>query len=902
MAEKFKVGENYALIGTYEYDMLDEDQIRLLRLFPETSHGGTKSPLQGELQTYRLTIPVIEAAKQENDVDNGWGLEDAKVIDEAPEYDALSYTWENVSYRNEDEVEDSLEKKTKTTEVINIVENEQSKGTIVIGPNLASALRRFRKEIDPEYPLWLWIDSICITQNSPRHNTEKSGQIQKMADIYQEATKVRVWLGEEDEDSNKACNFIKEILSFRKFNELCRSAEFATKWNAFRNLMQRPWFKRRWIVQEVAFAQQAEVYCGRDKLSWDELASAMSLFATKGHELRKIFQKSEKYCYNADHLGEIDAYGAKTLVDTIESMFRKSEDGYIMENLLSLEAVLTNLAAFDAQRPHDYIYAVMRLSNDAIPVSELSARSPVCSPKLPTEGFARHLGKQSGQLSKTPFSSDGHYHHSPERINHSPAVPTVNIPHTPDMNPNWDDLRGDHSRGRPRSRTPPHAKLLGVEPHRRTRSRSREPSRAAARKDAERGFRIPPKNFVVNYERSLFSLCVEVMNFIVSRTKSIDMICKPWVPNLSGDQSFFSAIHEIHEHDTVTMPSWIASLDKRAFSWNPTDNGYSYSRIAADPLVGTQLNGMKPYSASGIVPVPNEYLPCAGSSKLVDGRILKAHGFVLDTIDKHGSPAHNAVIPSKWLEIVDWKEAKRPSPEMSAPPEAFWRTLVANRASSDSPKPPEGHWRFATRWIFTRRPKDGNLDTGALLRDISGNVATPIVPFLHRLRAVIWNRSLIKTKGPDPQSLGFLGLAPPDSEAGDIVCILEGCSVPVVLRRKTRTPHASLPKVSKRGGRTRGSLPPGGGGIKPNMQNTSATMASQDVGGGGLHGSQDSETQREQIEYSFIGECYIHGMMDGEAFDVQKRFKLASKEFRIGCVATECNCDKCDPTKSRKSS
>ncbi|KIW13443.1 hypothetical protein PV08_08631 [Exophiala spinifera] len=894
MTPIFKVGENDAVIGTYEYDMLEEDQIRLLKLFPEDSNRGSSSPLQGELQTYRLTIPVIEAAKQENDAEIGSGSDGAKAIEEAPEYDALSYTWENITHMSADDIDNALQTaKAKPTEVITIFEDRLSKGTIVISPNLERALKRFRKEIDSEYPLLLWIDSICITQNSPRHNTEKSGQIQKMADIYHEATKVRVWLGEEDEDSHIACNFVKEILSFKKFNELCESAQFATKWNAFRNLMQRPWFKRRWIVQEVAFAQKAEVYCGRDKLSWEELASAMSLFATKGHDLSKIFQKSATYSYNADHLGEIDAYGAKTLVDTIESMFRKSEDGHVMENLLSLEAVLTNLAAFDAQRPHDYIYAVMRLSNDAIPVSELSARSPVCSPKLPTEGVARHLRKQSGQLFKTPVSSDGHIHHSPERINQSHAVPTFNIPPTTDMEPNWDNVRAEHSRGRPRSRTPPNAKLLGVEPHRKTRSRSREPSRAAARKDAERGFRIPPRNFVVNYERSLFSLCVEVMNFIVSRTKSIDMICKPWVPNLSGDQSSFSPIHE---HDTVTMPSWISSLDKRAFSWNPTDNGYSYSRIAADPLVGTQLNGMKPYSASGIVPVPVEYLPSAGPSKLIDGRILKAHGFVLDTIDKHGSPAHNAVIPSKWLEMVDWKDARRPFPEMSAPPEAFWRTLVANRASSDSPKPPEGHWRFATRWIFTRRPKDGNLDTGALLRDISGNVATPIVPFLHRLRAVIWDRSLIKTKGLDQESLGFLGLAPPDSEAGDIVCILEGCSVPVVLRRKTRTLHPPLPKIFKRGGRTRGY--PRAAGVKPNMQNTSASLTSPE----GAHGSESSEPRREEVEYSFIGECYIHGMMDGEAFDVQKRFNLASGEFRIGCVATECNCDKCNPTKSRHSS
>jgi hypothetical protein len=54
----------------------------------------------------------------------------------------------------------------------------------------------------------------------------------------------------------------------------------------------------------------------------------------------------------------------------------------------------------------------------------------------------------------------------------------------------------------------------------------------------------------------------------------------------------------------------------------------------------------------------------------------------------------------------------------------------------------------------------------------------------------------------------FVGLAPPDTEARDLVCIIFGCSVPVVLRSTARSG-----------------------------------------------------------EFKFVGECYVHGMMDGEAFD-----------------------------------
>ena len=67
---------------------------------------------------------------------------------------------------------------------------------------------------------------------------------------------------------------------------------------------------------------------------------------------------------------------------------------------------------------------------------------------------------------------------------------------------------------------------------------------------------------------------------------------------------------------------------------------------------------------------------------------------------------------------------------------------------------------------------------------------------------MIWNRKFLVTEKKD-----WIGLAPMASRIGDVVCILYGCSVPVVLR--------------------------------------------PDADGGKW--------------WQLVGECYVHGMMDGEA-------------------------------------
>jgi hypothetical protein len=69
--------------------------------------------------------------------------------------------------------------------------------------NLHAALLRLRNH---GMQRTLWVDAICINQADQR---EKEHQIQAMANIYGQAIRVIVWLGEAADDSDKALDEIR---------------------------------------------------------------------------------------------------------------------------------------------------------------------------------------------------------------------------------------------------------------------------------------------------------------------------------------------------------------------------------------------------------------------------------------------------------------------------------------------------------------------------------------------------------------------------------------------------------------------------------------------------------------------------------------------------------------------
>ena len=90
-----------------------------------------------------------------------------------PYYSALSYTWAT---------EDG-----DATSCCMIVCNGQR---LMVTKSCNAALRRLREQAEP---VTLWIDSICINQSD---NNERSSQVALMRDVYKNAARVPIWLGD----------------------------------------------------------------------------------------------------------------------------------------------------------------------------------------------------------------------------------------------------------------------------------------------------------------------------------------------------------------------------------------------------------------------------------------------------------------------------------------------------------------------------------------------------------------------------------------------------------------------------------------------------------------------------------------------------------------------------------
>jgi len=164
--------------------------------------------------------------------------------------------------------------------------------------NLYSVLQRLRYE---DRDRILWIDAISIDQSNPK---ERGHQVNRMAEIYKLADQVIIWLGVSTDEiviamhgmeqlqartSNRATHDWKT--SDERWMTIWRSIQpFSDKestWSTTRQragmeaLLARPWFKRVWILQEVAHARSAVCICGNTTVQARFLAIMPHLLGVK---------------------------------------------------------------------------------------------------------------------------------------------------------------------------------------------------------------------------------------------------------------------------------------------------------------------------------------------------------------------------------------------------------------------------------------------------------------------------------------------------------------------------------------------------------------------------------------------------------------------------------------------
>lgn len=201
---------------------------------------------------------------------------------------------------------------------------------------------------------WWWIDSLSINL---QYAQEREKQVRIMADIYKQARRAIIWLGEEKEEGSDCANAIDFLhylsslqIAFNGDYHAMRSnlenPVFTEKCTALSNLLARPWWTRVWTLQEFVLPKEAKLYCGMASISRGRFKSAIySIFLCSTisnefeHELvpRKLFDSA----FNRRRIHQWHTKPASIGV-----------------NLIAIMASLGNHSATDSR---DRIYSVLGL-------------------------------------------------------------------------------------------------------------------------------------------------------------------------------------------------------------------------------------------------------------------------------------------------------------------------------------------------------------------------------------------------------------------------------------------------------------------------------------------------------------------------------------------------------------
>ncbi|KAF4962406.1 hypothetical protein FSARC_9515 [Fusarium sarcochroum] len=187
-----------------------------------------------------------------------------------------------------------------------------------VSRNLVALLQQL---LDKGVTAWLWTDSICINQADQR---EKAWQVNAMDQIYGNAKLVYLWLGPSNPQTDMSMELLhkygrqivvdlggtepwdNEKLNKQLFKALStgkkpspgthqavhlfynlykerglhrpsedRPLEDYPLLNGIRDLMERPFWRRVWIIQEVTLAQEALVMCGSASMPIEYISEAI---------------------------------------------------------------------------------------------------------------------------------------------------------------------------------------------------------------------------------------------------------------------------------------------------------------------------------------------------------------------------------------------------------------------------------------------------------------------------------------------------------------------------------------------------------------------------------------------------------------------------------------------------
>ncbi|QDS77734.1 hypothetical protein FKW77_004484 [Venturia effusa] len=208
--------------------------------------------------------------------------------DPKPHFTALSYTWGPPLPSQKDEPHKRWLVKIGDT-------------LCCVQKNLYDCLEQFSQSAEELYNGDLWIDALCINQDD---EDERSQQVNRMAQIYQSADLVLMWLGKDSEDSAMAlaCDSLQKLAPYIKPGHDLGTLPAGIVMDDFlavSKLYQRTWFTRVWVIQELLLAKETKFLCGRHEATWFDLAQFSHFIATSTSGWRKKFDREQLIAISA---------------------------------------------------------------------------------------------------------------------------------------------------------------------------------------------------------------------------------------------------------------------------------------------------------------------------------------------------------------------------------------------------------------------------------------------------------------------------------------------------------------------------------------------------------------------------------------------------------------------------
>lgn len=226
-----------------------------------------------------------------------------------------------------------------------------NKQILPLGETLYSILEHVSKDS----PSFVWIDALCINQTDPE---EKGRQVSMMYDIYSYASRVLIWLGAPDVISNMAMDTVRELEGFfrqvdahdpaamellARFRVL-NLVRVPSNWQNLGKLLQREWFQRIWIIQEVVSGTQVVMVCGNQSLPWETFSYVMTRIGEHGlHDLLKQ-----------------DNTTPWGLMNTV--LIHETRDIRLQKKHLSLQFMLLSTLEFKASDWRDKVFALLGIA------------------------------------------------------------------------------------------------------------------------------------------------------------------------------------------------------------------------------------------------------------------------------------------------------------------------------------------------------------------------------------------------------------------------------------------------------------------------------------------------------------------------------------------------------------